>query len=58
MFPTSPDRVKHPSEILKKGQIVQAVILAIDVKGKSLVARHQAATAGCLGALFPDTSRG
>jgi small subunit ribosomal protein S1 len=29
-------RVKHPSEILKKGQIVQAVILAIDVKGKRL----------------------
>src|SRR6266567_707773 len=29
-------RIKHPSEILKKGQIVQAVILAIDVKGKRL----------------------
>jgi small subunit ribosomal protein S1 len=29
-------RVKHPSEVLKKGQIVQAVILAIDVKGKRL----------------------
>ena len=29
-------RVKHPSELLKKGQIVQAVILAIDSKSKRL----------------------
>jgi len=29
-------RYKHPSEVLKKGQIVQAVILSIDSKGKRL----------------------
>ena len=29
-------RVKHPSEILKKGQLVQAVILNIDAKGHRL----------------------
>ncbi|MBZ5591836.1 MAG: 30S ribosomal protein S1 [Acidobacteriia bacterium] len=29
-------RVKHPSEVLKKGQIVQAVILAIDAKSHRL----------------------
>ena len=29
-------RFKHPSEVLKKGQIVQAVILAIDSKAKRL----------------------
>ena len=29
-------RVKHPSEMLKKGQVVQAVILNIDAKGKRL----------------------
>ncbi len=29
-------RVKHPSEILKKGQVVQAAILQIDSKGKRL----------------------
>jgi small subunit ribosomal protein S1 len=29
-------RVKHPSEVLKKGQMVQAVILAIDSKAKRL----------------------
>src|SRR5579859_1707219 len=29
-------RFKHPSEVLKKGQIVQAVILGIDSKGKRL----------------------
>ncbi len=29
-------RVKHPSEILRKGQIVQAVILAIDAKAHRL----------------------
>ena len=29
-------RIKHPSEILKKGQLVQAVILNIDAKGHRL----------------------
>lgn len=29
-------RVKHPSEVLKKGQMVQAVILAIDARGHRL----------------------
>lgn len=29
-------RVKHPSEVLKKGQLVQAVILAIDSKARRL----------------------
>jgi small subunit ribosomal protein S1 len=29
-------RVKHPSEVLRKGQVVQAVILAIDAKAKRL----------------------
>jgi len=29
-------RVKHPSEVLKKGQVVQAVILAIDAKAHRL----------------------
>ncbi len=29
-------RIKHPSEVLKKGQIVQAVILGIDAKGHRL----------------------
>src|SRR5438105_1598629 len=29
-------RVKHPSEVLKKGQLVQAVILAIDAKSHRL----------------------
>src|SRR5712692_1624781 len=29
-------RVKHPSEVLRKGQIVQAVILAIDAKANRL----------------------
>lgn len=29
-------RVKHPSEVLKKGQLVQAVILSIDAKSRRL----------------------
>src|SRR6476620_4948675 len=29
-------RIKHPSEVLKKGQMVQAVILAIDAKSQRL----------------------
>ncbi len=29
-------RIKHPSEVLRKGSIVQAVILAIDVPHKRL----------------------
>jgi small subunit ribosomal protein S1 len=29
-------RIKHPGELLRKGQIVQAVILAIDAKAKRL----------------------
>jgi small subunit ribosomal protein S1 len=29
-------RIKHPSEVLKKGQVVQAVILAIDAKSHRL----------------------
>ncbi|MGH9721214.1 MAG: 30S ribosomal protein S1 [Bryobacteraceae bacterium] len=29
-------RIKHPSELLRKGQMVQAVILAIDAKAKRL----------------------
>ena len=33
-------RVKHPSEVLKKGQIVQAVILNIDSGSHRLVTRH------------------
>lgn len=29
-------RIKHPSEVLRKGQMIQAVILAIDAKAKRL----------------------
>ena len=51
-------RVKHPSEILKKGQIVQAVILNIDSGVAPLVAGNQAAAAGRLGELLPEPSGG
>ena len=46
-------RVKHPSEVLKKGQIVQAVILNIDAPQPPPVAGHQATPAGRLGELLP-----
>ena len=52
-------RVKHPSEVLKKGQIVQAVILAIDAKAhQAAVARHQAVAAGRLGDVLPRAPSG
>ncbi len=50
-------RVKHPREVLKKGQIVQAVILNIDSLVAPPVARHQAVAAGRLGELTSRTIR-
>ena len=47
-------RVKHPSEMLKKGQVVQAVILNIDAPQPPAFARRQATAAGCLGELTSD----
>ena len=49
-------RVKHPSEMLRKGSIVQAVILAIDASAQAPFAGHQAVAAGRLGDLFPAAS--
>jgi small subunit ribosomal protein S1 len=51
-------RVKHPSEILKKGMIVQAVILNIDSLLAPPFARHQTVAARCLGELLPKPSGG
>ncbi len=51
-------RVKHPSEILKKGQIVQAVILHIDSSAHRLSLRNQAVAAGRVGELFPEPPGG
>ena len=45
-------RVKHPSEVLKKGQMVQAVILTIDLQSEAFVARNQAVAAGRLGVVL------
>ena len=46
-------RVKHPSELLKKGQMVQAVILSIDARQPASLAGHQATSAGRVGDLLP-----
>ncbi len=45
-------RVKHPSEVLKKGDRVKAVVLAIEPDKRRLVAWRQAASARCLGDLL------
>ena len=46
-------RIQHPSEVLKKGQVVQAVVLQIDAQGPAPVAGHQAAAARRLGDFLP-----
>ncbi len=45
--------VKHPSEVLKKGQVMQAVILNIDAPNRRLSLGREAASAGRLGELLP-----
>ncbi len=45
--------VKHPSEVLKKGQVMQAVILNIDAPNRRLSLGRQAVAAGRLGELLP-----
>jgi small subunit ribosomal protein S1 len=47
--------IKHPSEVLKKGQVVQAVILNIDAP---LVAGRKAVAAGPMGIVFCLTYNG
>ena len=42
-------RVKHPSEVVKKGQLVQAVILQIDAPNRRLSLGVKQLAAGCLG---------
>ena len=44
-------RIKHPSEVLKKGDEVQAVILSIDAANQKLSLGHQAAGTRPLGGL-------
>ena len=42
-------RIKHPGELFKKGDEVEAVVLNIDVENERFSPRHQAAPAGSLG---------
>jgi small subunit ribosomal protein S1 len=42
-------RIKHPSELYKKGQAVQAVVLNIDKEQRTLLSRDQTAYPGSLG---------
>ena len=50
-------RVKHPSEVLKKGERVKAIVLGIEPDSVA-VTGGQAASAGCLGDFLPATSHG
>ena len=45
-------RIKHPSEVLKKGDVVEAMVLNIDAENQRLVARAQAARDRHLGRLL------
>ena len=51
-------RVKHPSEIVKKGEKVKAVVLGVEPQNRRLSPRYQAASARCLGELLRRASRG
>ncbi len=51
-------RVKHPSEVLKKGDSVKAVVLAIEPDKRRLSLGREAASARCLGDFLRDPSRG
>ena len=51
-------RVKHPSEVVKKGQLVQAVILADRRSQPASVAGRETIAAGCVGVLLPRASGG
>ena len=45
-------RIKHPSEVLKKGDVVEAMVLNIDAENQRLVARAEAARDRHLGRLL------
>ncbi len=49
-------RVKHPSEMVKKGQMVQAVDPEHRCPEPAAVAGHEAAAAGRLGDILPHAS--
>ena len=49
-------RVKHPSEVLKKGDRVKAIVLAIEPDKRRLSLGREAASARCLGVLLPEPS--
>ena len=51
-------RVKHPSEVVKKGEKVKAVVLGVEPQNRRLSLGHQAASARCLGELLRHPSRG
>jgi small subunit ribosomal protein S1 len=48
-------RVKHPSEILKKGEKVRAVVLGVEAENRRL--SHQATSARCVGNILCSASR-
>ena len=50
-------RVKHPSEIVKKGEKVKAVVLGVEPQNRRLSPRHQAASARCVGELLCHSPR-
>ena len=49
-------RVGHPSEILKKGQVIQAVVLHIDPDNRRLSLGRETTAARRLGDVLPDAS--
>ena len=49
-------RIKHPSEVLKKGEKVRAIVLGVEPENRRLLARRQAASAqGVWGHVLPPS---
>ena len=49
-------RIKHPSEVLKKGQEIDAIITSIDAENRRLVTFDQGPRAKCLGSVHHRAS--
>jgi ribosomal protein S1 len=51
-------RIKHPSEVLKKGEKVKAIVLGVEPENRRLSLGRQAVAAGCLGHVLCPAPRG
>ncbi len=51
-------KINHPSEVLKKGDEVEAVVLEVDKANQRIAVGHQAARAGSVGSHRPTLQSG